>query len=75
METLREAYKIWKNPQSAEEPPRFMGGFYPPADQAMFIHADLKALGFPSGEYTVLIPARVRERYALQKWQTVKVSE
>jgi hypothetical protein len=52
-----------------------MGGFYPPADQAMFIHADLKALGFPSGEYTVLIPGKVRERYALQKWQTVKVSE
>jgi hypothetical protein len=52
-----------------------MGGFYPPANQAMFIHADLKALGFPSGEYTVLIPGEVRERYALQKWQTVKVSE
>ena len=75
MEMLREPYKIWKNPQTAEEPPRFMGGFYPPADQAMFIHADLKALGFPSGEYTVLIPGKVRERYALQKWQTVRVSE
>ena len=75
MEILREAYKIWKNPQTAEEPPRFMGGFYPPADQAMFIHADLKALGFPPGEYTVRIPSDVRERYALSKWQTVRVSE
>ena len=75
MEILREAYKIWKNPQTAEEPPQFMGGFYPPANQAMFIHADLKALGFPSGEYTVLIPAEVRERYALPKWQTVRVGE
>ena len=75
MEILREPYKIWRNPLSEEEPPRFMGGFYPPADQAMFIHADLKALGFPSGEYTVLIPGKVRKRYALQKWQTVKVSE
>jgi len=75
MEMLKEAYKIWKNPQTAEEPPRFMGGFYPPADQATFIHADLKALGFPVGDYTVRIPKEVRERYALSKWQTVKVSE
>jgi hypothetical protein len=75
MQKLREAYKIWKNPLSAEEPPRFMGGFYPPADQVMFIHADLKALGFPSGEYIVLIPREVRERYALTKWQTVRVGE
>ena len=75
METLREAYKIWKNPQTAEEPPRFMGGFYPPADQAMFIHADLKALGFPSGDYTVLIPDEVRKQYAFSKWQSVRVSE
>ena len=75
MEMLKEAYKIWKNPASAEEPPRFMGGFYPPADQAMFIHADLKALGFPTGDYTVRIPREVRERYALSKWQTVRVGE
>jgi hypothetical protein len=75
METLRESYKIWKNPQTGEEPPRFMGGFYPPTDQAMFIHADLKALGFPAGEYTVRIPDEVRKRYALSKWQTVRVSE
>ena len=75
MEILREAYKIWKNPQTAEEPPRFMGGFYPPADQAMFIHADLKALGFPTGEYTVCIPDDVRKRYALLKWQMVRVGE
>ena len=75
METLREPYKIWKNPLSAEEPPQFMGGFYPPADQAMFIHADLKALGFPSGDYTVLIPDEVQKRYALSKWQSVRVSE
>ena len=75
MEILRVAYKIWKNPQTAEEPPRFMGGFYPPADQAMFIHEDLKALGFPPGDYTVLIPREVRERYALSKWQTVRVGE
>jgi hypothetical protein len=75
MEMLSDVYKIWKNPQTPEEPPRFMGGFYPPADQAMFIHADLKALGFPTGEYTVRIPDDVRERYALPKWQTVRVSE
>ena len=75
METLRAAYKIWKNPLTAEEPPRFMGGFYPPADQVMFIHEDLKALGFPSGEYIVLIPREVRECYALSKWQTVRVGE
>jgi len=75
METLREPYKIWKNPLNAEEPPRFMGGFYPPADQAMFIHEDLKVLGFPPGDYTVRIPNDVRERYALPKWQTVTVGE
>jgi hypothetical protein len=75
MELLKEAYKIWKNPPNAEEPPRFMGGFYPPADQVMFIHEDLKVLGFPPGDYTVRIPGEVRERYALSKWQTVRVSE
>jgi hypothetical protein len=75
METLREPYKIWKNPLSVEEPPRFMGGFYPPADQVMFIHADLRALGFAPGDYTVRIPDEVRERYALSKWQTVRVDE
>jgi hypothetical protein len=32
-------------------------------------------LGFPSGEYTVLIPGEVRGRYALQKWQRVRVGE
>ena len=72
---MKEAYKIWKNPPNAEEPPRFMGGFYPPADQFMFIHEDLKALGFPTGDYTVRIPKEVRERYALSKWQTVRVGE
>jgi hypothetical protein len=46
MEILKEAYKIWKNPATAEESPRFMGEFYPPSDQSMFIHADLKVLGF-----------------------------
>jgi hypothetical protein len=75
MEILKEPYKIWKNPQTAEEPPRFMGGFNPPADQATFIHADLKALGFPPGEYIVRIPGEVRERYVLPKWQTVRVDE
>jgi hypothetical protein len=75
MEMLSDVYKIWKNPQTPEEPPRFMGGFYPPADQFMFIHADLKALGFPPGDYTVRIPNDVRECYALSKWQTVRVSE
>jgi hypothetical protein len=75
MEILREAYKIWKNPQTAEEPPRFMGEFYPPCDQATFIHDDLKALGFPPGGYTVRIPREVRECYALPKWQTVRVGE
>jgi hypothetical protein len=75
MDILREAYKIWKNPQTSDEPPRFMGEFYPPTDLAMFIHADLKALGFPPGDYTVRIPDEVRERYALQKWQTVRVGE
>jgi hypothetical protein len=75
MEILKEAYKVWKNPLTAQEPPRFMGGFYPPCDQATFIHADLKALGFPSGDYTVRIPGEVRERYALPKWQTVRVGE
>jgi hypothetical protein len=75
MEILREAYKIWKNPQTAEELPRFMGEFYPPCDQATFIHDDLKALGFPSGAYTVRIPSEVRQRYALPKWQTVRVGE
>ena len=75
MEMLKEAYKIWKNPATAEESPRFMGEFYPPADQAMFIHTDLKVLGFPPGDYTVRIPNDVRERYVLSKWQTVRVSE
>jgi hypothetical protein len=75
MEIREAAYKVWKNPQTAEESPRFMGSFYPPNDQATFIHADLKALGFPPGEYTVRIPEEVRERYALPKWQTVRVGE
>jgi len=35
-----------------------MGGFYPPADQAMFIHADLKALGFPRGSTPFSSPAK-----------------
>ena len=75
MEILREAYKIWKNPQTLEEPPRFIGEFYPPTDQIKFIHADLEALGFPPGDYTVRIPDAVRKRYALSKWQTVRVGE
>jgi hypothetical protein len=52
-----------------------MGNFYPPGAQATFIHDDLKALGFPPGDYTVHIPAKVRERYALPKWQMVRVGE
>ena len=75
MEILKEAYKVWKNPETAQEPPRFMGEFYPPCDQATFIHDDLKALGFPPGDYTVRIPGEVRERYALPKWQMVRVGE
>jgi len=52
-----------------------MGELYPPCDQVTFIHDDLKALGFPPGDYTVRIPGKVRERYALPKWQTVRVGE
>jgi hypothetical protein len=75
VEILKEAYKVWKNPETAQEPPRFMGDFYPPGDQATFIHDDLRTLGFPPGDYTVHIPAKVRERYALPKWQMVRVGE
>jgi hypothetical protein len=75
MDLLKAAYKVWKNPQTAEETLQFMGNFYPPGAQATFIHDDLKTLGFPPGEYTVRIPGEVRQRYTLPKWQMVRVGE
>jgi hypothetical protein len=68
-----EGYKIWRQPASPEDPVVYMGEFYPPSEQAHFIQRDLENLGFPPGKYTVLIPAAVRKRYAVEKWQCVTV--
>ena len=71
---MSEPYKIWRNPETPEEPPRYMGDFYPPEGQAFFVHTDLEALGFPPGSYSVRIPEDVRHAVTVQKWQYVKVS-
>ena len=73
LEQPREGYKIWRQPASAEEPVVYMGEFYPPSQQAHFVHRDLEDLGFPPGKYTVLIPSSIRKRYAVAKWQSVRV--
>jgi hypothetical protein len=70
-----EGFKIWRQPASAEDPVVYMGEFYPPPEQTHFIQRDLENLGFAPGKYTVLIPASVRERYAVDKWQSVTVYE
>ncbi len=73
MESLREGFKIWKNPGRPEEPPVYMGEFYPPDGQVCFYQQDLKDLGFPPGRYTIRVPDAFRQRYVLSPWQGVEV--
>ena len=68
-----EGYKIWKNPQGQEDGPDYMGEFYPPNGQVFFYIADLKALGFPPGEYTVRVPDSIRKVYMVPEWQKIAV--
>jgi hypothetical protein len=70
-----ESYKIWRNPTRPGESPVFMGDFYPPKGQVCLFNPDLKELGFPPGDYTVLIPKSVRKVYALPEWQKILVIE
>jgi hypothetical protein len=71
----REGYKVWKQAVTPDEPIQYLGEFYPPPQQAFFTNQDLRDLGFPPGQYTVLIPASVRAHYAVDKWQSVTVGE
>jgi hypothetical protein len=64
-------YKIWRNPGVWNEPPEYMGEFYPPKGRITFIAEDLSELGFPAGHYTVLTPSHLQKAHGLQKWQSV----
>lgn len=67
-----EPFKIWRNPDSADAPITYMGEFYPPDGCPVFFPSDLTELGFPPGEYTVLVPTS-RRRQLFSKWQKVRV--
>ena len=69
----QDPFKVWRNPDTAGDGPRFMGDFYPPQHQVCFYANDLEALGFPPGEYTVLIPDSVRKLSVLPQWQKITV--
>jgi len=67
-----ELFKIWRNPDSADDPIGYMGDFYPPNGRPVFVPSDLAELGFPPGEYTVRIPES-RRRRLFPKWQKLRV--
>jgi hypothetical protein len=66
-----DAFKIWKNPSSAEEVTIYMGEFYPPKDQVCFFSPDLRELGFAPGHYTIKVPDSLRKVYVLPPWQQI----
>ena len=75
LEMAREGFKIFRNPDSREASPVYMGEYYPPQDRPYFTQRDLQELGFPPGLYTVLIPPSVRKEYVVPNIQSVRVHE
>ena len=76
-ETLRtetESFRVWRNPQGPDDSIRYMGEVCPPPGQPFLTACDLRALGFRSGCYTVLTPAKLLETSLFSKWQTVIVT-
>lgn len=76
-EELREPlgnFKVWMNPSSRGGPVAYLGQIRPPNGQFFITAKDLRDLGFPAGEYTVLVPEEARPKFS-SKWQTVTVSE
>jgi hypothetical protein len=68
-----EPFKIWRNPDEANEPIAYMGDFYPPGGCVVFVAQDLVELGFGPGEYTVRIPESFRRSGLFAKWQRVRI--
>ena len=68
-----DGFKIWRNPDRAEEGPLYMGEFYPPDGHLCFYSSDLLALGFAAGSYTVRVPESLRELHVVPPWQRIEI--
>jgi hypothetical protein len=68
-----DGFKIWRNPASADEGPKYMGEFHPPKGQVCFFACDLLQLGFPAGVYTIRTPAIIGRTHAVPPWQRIVV--
>jgi hypothetical protein len=66
-------FKIWRNPMSAHEGPVYLGEFAPPEGQICLYTADLVALGFGPGSYTVRVPKLFRDQYDVPPWQRIEL--
>ena len=70
----QKGFKIWLNPANPGDSIRYLGEFYPPSGQFLFLPKDLASLGFGPGRYSVLAPEVGCYRKFLKRWQTVVIS-
>lgn len=74
MEEQQGPFKIWRNPGDGDEPPKYMGDAYAPVGHLCLQARDLRSLGFPPGNYTILVPESLTFLYDMPKWDTLEVS-
>lgn len=75
LRTEQKGFKVWKNPEGRSEPPLYLGEVYPREGFPCLTSADLEALGFGPGRYTLLAPENAIHSGLLSKWQSVEIVE